>query len=83
MNYDVGAFGILFGVTNGVVNAYLYDGVGTVIIECLPIVDGASYVGIITAVVCGITTIDDVGTDVGTDVHGTITGETGIDVTTI
>jgi hypothetical protein len=60
----------------------LNGGVGTVTIECFPIDVGTSHVGTITAVVPGIKTISFVGTDVGTDVHGIITGDGGIDVTT-
>lgn len=44
---------------------------------------GTSHVGTITAVVPGIITIDDVGTNGGTTVTGTIIGDYGIDVTTI
>jgi len=83
MYYDVGAFGISFGVTNGVVSFIVNGNVTTGAIDVNPIVDGTTYVGTITAVVSGILTITSIGTLVGTSVTGMITGDVGICVTTI
>jgi hypothetical protein len=79
----VGTSGMLFGVTNGVVNLTLNGGVGKVTIDTYLIVVGTTHVGTMTAVVPGIVTIDVFGTHVGTSVIGTITGDGGIVVTTI
>jgi hypothetical protein len=84
MNYEVGTFGMLFGVTNGVVNLAVNGKVGTGAIELwLMIVDGKLEVAMITALVPGINTIYVSGTLVGTEVYGTITGDVGIVLTTM
>jgi hypothetical protein len=83
MYSDVGPGGMLAGVTNGVVNLLVYDGVGIEAILVEGIVEGTMNLGTITAVVDWMVMINGDGIVDGRDLPGTMTGEGGNELTTM